>query len=133
VTPDDRVLPEEPAAEHDWLDEDAGPVVRPYTVSGGRTWHTGRFDVLAFVVAVDRAPTPADALQPEHHRILARSASPVSVAELGAHLDLALGVVRVLLSDLVAAELIVVHEPIDAANRPEEHVLKAVINGLRAL
>jgi hypothetical protein len=131
--PDDRMTPDETAAEHEWLDEDAGPVVRPYTVSGGRTRHAGQFDVLAFVVVTERAGNPGDDLQPEHLRILGRAESPVSVAELSAHLDLALGVVRVLLSDLVQADLVVVHEPIDAANRPEEHVLKAVINGLRAL
>lgn len=141
--PDDRRPPEDTATEHEWLDEDAGPVVRPYTVSGGRTRHTGQFDILAFVVvteravlecaATERAVNAPDDLQPEHRRILERAREPVSVAELSAHLDLALGVVRVLLGDLVQADLVAVHEPVDAANRPQEHVLKAVINGLRAL
>jgi hypothetical protein len=116
---------------HEWLDDEAGPVVRPYAVIGGRTRHSGQFDVIAFVVTTGR---PAGAqLQPEHRSILERSTEPVSVAELSAHLDLALGVVRVLLSDLLAEELIVVHEPLDGANRPAENVLEAVIDGLRAL
>jgi Protein of unknown function (DUF742) len=131
--------PEQPGPE--WLDDDAGPVVRPYAVSGGRTRGSSRFDVLAFVVATqaDR-PTPpgvgapqAQHLQPEHRRILDRARTPVSVAELGAHLNLPLGVVRVLLSDLLQERLIAIHEPVDGAKRPEENVLKAVIDGLRAL
>jgi hypothetical protein len=118
---------------HQWFDDDAGPVVRPYTVSGGRTRHSGQFDMLAFVVATDEAADAADQLQPEHRRILARADQPVSVAELSAHVDLPLGVVRVLVGDLVDAGLVAVQEPVDATNRPEETVLKAVINGLRAL
>jgi len=120
----------EPSFE--WLDDGAGPVVRPYTVSGGRTRHTGRFDVLAFVAATDK-DADLGGLQPEHRRILDRARLPVSVAELGAHLDLALGVVRVLLGDLLAEDLIVVHEPLDGATRPAVNVLEAVIDGLRAL
>ncbi|HEX5595924.1 MAG TPA: DUF742 domain-containing protein, partial [Micromonosporaceae bacterium] len=45
---------------------------------------------------------------------------------------LALGVVRVLLGDLLAAELIELHEP-STAHIPEDDILKAVLNGLRAL
>jgi hypothetical protein len=116
---------------HEWLDEDAGPVVRPYAVIGGRTRHSRQFDVIAFVVVTGRAPGAQ--LQPEHRRILERAAEPVSVAEVSAHLDLPLGVIRVLLSDLLAEELIVIHEPLDGATRPAENVLEAVINGLRSL
>jgi hypothetical protein len=120
-------------AGHAWLDADAGPVVRPYTVTGGRSRPTvGGFDLLAFVV---RRRTAIDELnlQPEHRAILARAAQPVSVAELASHLDLALGVVRVLLGDLLQHRLISMHEPGAGAQRPDDRVLKAVINGLRSL
>jgi hypothetical protein len=115
---------------HEWLDDEAGPVVRPYAVTGGRTKHARQFDVVAFVVATGRHGSGH--LQPEHRRVLERAVEPVSVAEVAAHVDLPLGVVRVLLSDLLADELIVVHEP-DGAHRPAENVLEAVINGLRSL
>lgn len=119
---------------YEWTDDDAGPVVRPYTLSGGRTQPGGRFDVLAFVVAnVFPDSRPPARLQPEHHAILGAVQKPTSVAELASELDLALGVLRVLLGDLVAEDLVVVHEPTDGANRPVENVLEAVINGLRAL
>nr|BFE85678.1 hypothetical protein GCM10020093_082790 [Planobispora longispora] len=40
-----------------WLDQDAGPIVRPYTVTRGRTRPTSdRFDLIATVVATGPAP-----------------------------------------------------------------------------
>ena len=119
--------------QHDWLDSEAGPVVRAYAVTGGRARPAvGGFDLLAFVVTVGE-PGEEQQLLPEHRAILARAKDPVSVAELASHLDLALGVVRVLLSDLHQQGLISMHEPGVGANRPDDRVLKAVINGLRSL
>lgn len=118
----------------DGLDLDAGPVVRPYTMTGGRVRPAvGAFDLVAFVVAVPLDRPPPEHLQPEHRAILAAAAGPISVAELAARLDLALGVVRVLLGDLVAEDLIYVQQPQAAAGPPDENILKAVVNGLRAL
>jgi hypothetical protein len=135
MTPDE--LPPPPPVRqpgHAWLDAEAGPVVRPYTVTGGRGRPTvGGFDLLAFVVARKRPDVDEVNLQPEHRAILARAAEPVSVAELAAHLDLAVGVVRVLLGDLLQQRLILMHEPGAGAQRPDERILEAVINGLRSL
>jgi hypothetical protein len=119
---------------HNWLDADAGPVVRPYTMTGGRVRpEVGGFDLVAFVVAT-APPSPTDHMQPEHRAILVRAKRPVSVAELAAHLDLALGVVRVLLGDLLAAGLITMHEPSASSPRfPHDDMLKAVVHGLRSL
>jgi hypothetical protein len=119
---------------HDWMDRDAGPVVRPYAVTGGRVRPaSGGFDLVAFVVAVaSDAPLPPH-LQPEHRAILDLVREPLSVAETAAYLDLGLGVVRVLLGDLLAEGLITMHKPAGVAQLPDEHVLKAVVNGLRAL
>ena len=94
-------------------------------------------DLVAFVVS--RADGSAELhLQPEQRAILARTREPVSVAELASHLDLALGVVRVLLGDLLQQGLIEIHEPeydqsVVGPQRPDDRILKAVVNGLRAL
>ena len=40
-----------PRAAHDWLDHDAGPVVRPYAMTQGRVAPEDEFDLVAFVVA----------------------------------------------------------------------------------
>jgi hypothetical protein len=119
---------------HDWLDREAGPVVRPYTMTQGRVASAaGEFDLLAFVVATRPQIPPSERLQPEHHAIVEACWEPVSVVELASQLDLSVGVLRVLLGDLRSAGLISLYEP-PAAEQPHDvDVLKAVVNGLRAL
>ena len=121
-----------------WFDDEAGPVVRPYAMTRGRTTSAGqhRLDLIAVVVTEPQADDPeADpSLSPEHVDIvdLCRDA-PQSVAELAADLDLPIGVVRVLVGDLVDAELVHVNRPVPPAELPDESILRDVINGLRAL
>jgi hypothetical protein len=128
-------MPADPVrAPHDWLDHDAGPVVRPYAMTQGRVAPSGgEFDLVAFVVATMPAMPSAPHLLPEHHAIIAASWEPVSVVELASKLDLAIGVVRVLLGDLRSAGLISLYEPPAATQPHDVDVLKAVVNGLRAL
>ncbi|WP_250001547.1 DUF742 domain-containing protein [Actinoplanes sp. M2I2] len=123
-----------PRVAHDWLDNDAGPVVRPYAMTQGRVApEDGEFDLVAFVVATAAGEVGADRLQPEHHAIVAASWEPISVVELASALDLSIGVVRVLLGDLRSAGLISLYEPPAASQPHDVDVLKAVVNGLRAL
>ena len=128
-------MPAEPgAASDEWFDGDAGPVVRPYAMTQGRVpTAAGGFDLVAFVVATVPDVTSAPHLQPEHHAIIGASWEPVSVAELASKLDLAVGVIRVLLSDLRSAGLISLYEPPAASQPHDVNVLKAVVNGVRAL
>ncbi|MEU2793731.1 MULTISPECIES: DUF742 domain-containing protein [unclassified Streptomyces] len=121
-----------------WYDDDAGPVVRPYAMTRGRTSTEAEphLDLIALVIAEDRQGEPLDdqTLSPEHVDIvgLCRDA-PLSVAELAAELDLPLGVVRVLIGDLLDAELVHVSRPVPPAELPDEQILREVIDGLRAL
>jgi hypothetical protein len=131
--PEDQAV-RAPRAAHDWLDNDAGPVVRPYAMTQGRVAPTGgEFDLVAFVVATMPDAPPSPHLLPEHHAIIAASWEPISVVELASKLDLAIGVVRVLLGDLRSAGLISLYEPPAASQPHDVDVLKAVVNGLRAL
>jgi hypothetical protein len=121
-------------APHDWLDHDAGPVVRPYALTQGRVAPSdGEFDLVAFVVATVPDAVPSPSLQPEHHAIVGAAWEPTSVVELASKLDLSIGVVRVLLGDLRSAGLISLYEPPAATQPHDVDVLKAVVNGLRAL
>ncbi|RSS60947.1 DUF742 domain-containing protein [Streptomyces sp. WAC06614] len=127
-----------PGAHPHWFDEDAGPVVRPYAMTRGRTSHAAqhRLDLIALVVAEPAADDPAwdMTLSPEHAHILQLCRQqPQSVAELGADLDLPVGVVRVLIGDLVDDELVHVTRPVPPAELPDESILREVIDGLRAL
>lgn len=118
----------------EWFDGEAGPVVRPYTMTQGRVPSVAAgFDLVAFVVAVVPQAVPEPYLQPEHHAIIDASWEPMSVAELASRLDLAVGVIRVLLGDLLAAGLISLYEPPAASLPHDVNVLEAVVNGLRAL
>ncbi|WP_242614078.1 DUF742 domain-containing protein [Actinomadura roseirufa] len=126
--------PMTPPAER-WLDRDAGPVVRPYAVTGGRTRPDGEdFELLAVVAATGVPPGDRLRFRPEHLRILRGCARPVPVADLAADLRLPLGVVRVLLGDLRDEGLVAVVRPgAAAAGRPDAGVLREVLHGLRAL
>ncbi|MEZ0094764.1 DUF742 domain-containing protein [Streptacidiphilus sp. EB129] len=128
------------AEEEEWADEESeqAQLVRPYTLTRGRTRHADgdAFDVIAQVVARDRGPgaDTDNAEDPEHQAILELvRARPLSVAEVAAETDLPLGVVRILLGDLLDAELIHVSRPVPTALLPDERVLREVIQGLRAL
>ncbi|MFP3962104.1 DUF742 domain-containing protein [Actinomadura fulvescens] len=130
-----------------WFDDEAGPVVRPYALTGGRTHYDGGdFDLVALIVTRDDAdgaepdrPGPLGAPpnrwapDPEHEMILELCRGPLSVVEVASELELPLGVVRVLLGDLLDRSLILVRRPAPVAQFPSERVLKEVIDGIRAL
>ncbi len=121
-----------------WFDDDAGPVVRLFSMTGGRARPAddGLFDLISLVTAVAGAEQEATEhpLAPEHHAILALCRDePLSVAELGSYTDLPVSVVRVLLGDLNDARLVDVTRPVQLAQLPDERLLRDVINGLRAL
>ena len=94
----------------------ANPWVRPYVLTGGRT-QTRKHPYLHTLVSVDRYDESASArLLPEARRLYERAAvGTQSVAELSAHCAVSLGVTRVLLEDLAAADLVRIND--DAALR----------------
>ncbi|MFF4586102.1 DUF742 domain-containing protein [Streptomyces sp. NPDC001388] len=121
-----------------WYDNEAGPLVRPYAMTGGRTkpGPTGvRFDLIALVTLDPGAPgTDGMALGPEHRTLIALCRTETqSVAELAAGADLPVGVVRVLLGDLLEFGCVTVSRPVPPAHLPDERILREVIEGLRAL
>ncbi|WP_317441940.1 DUF742 domain-containing protein [Streptomyces collinus] len=122
-----------------WYDGEAGPLVRPYAMTGGRTQPgpTGvRFDLIALVTLDPAAPTADDdtALGPEHLALIELCRRETqSVAELAADADLPVGVVRVLLGDLLELGRVTISRPVPPAHLPDERILREVIEGLRAL
>jgi hypothetical protein len=123
----------ESLSDPSWLDDQAGPVVRPYAMTHGRTRPShGTFDLITIIVATH--PTaPADgSFRPEHAAIVQVCQRPTSVAEIASQLDLPVGAVRVVLGDLLAKRLIRIRPPA-ATDLPSEHVFQAVLDGLRAL
>lgn len=118
-----------------WYEDETGPLVRPYTVTRGRTRpaseHT--IDLMSQVTAID----PVD---PEPRLDHARSSllelvrrEPRPVAEIAADADLPLTVVRVLLVDLVEAGLVRVSEPVTHKDMNDPELLREIVERLREL
>ncbi|MBO1332349.1 DUF742 domain-containing protein [Streptomyces sp. VRA16 Mangrove soil] len=132
-----RGSPEEQGSQ--WFDHEAGPLVRPYAVTGGRTSagpQGAQFDLIALVSLDPAAPGFHDdgALGPEHRSIIGLCrAETQTVAELAAGTDVPVGVVRVLLGDLLELGCVKVSRPVPPAQLPDETILREVIDGLRAL
>ena len=120
-----------------WRPRNAGPVVRPYAVTGGRTEPVDGepLDLLAVVVAVRQSADTADRvhLTPEHRRILAGCRQRITVADIAADTGLPVGVVRVLLADLILAGAIMVMRQRPAGEQASNDMLQEILNGLRAL
>lgn len=116
-----------------WLDREAGPVVRPYAVTKGRTGAAASIGLIDIVVAVtDTPPAGRPQLGPEHRQILARCRQPSAVVDLASDMDLPVGVVRVLLSDLSEHGLIrVLATPRGPVTN--NRILREVLDGLQAL
>jgi len=121
------------AVDEEWFDEAAAPLVRPYAMTGGRTRSdTLGLDLITLVVAMQSA-TDVD-VEPEYARILSACQNPTSVVEVAAKVDLPLQVVKVLLSDLISQRLIIFRSPAaPGAEPPSQHVLQAVLDGIRKL
>ncbi|MEU0370371.1 DUF742 domain-containing protein [Streptomyces sp. NPDC006283] len=118
-----------------WYEDETGSLVRPYTVTRGRTRPDAgiRLDLMSQVGAV-----PGAASRPglDHARAclldLVR-AEPRPVAEVAADADLPLTVVRVLLADLVAQGLIEVRPQARSAAVADPGLLREVAERLKHL
>ncbi|MEV6108690.1 DUF742 domain-containing protein [Streptomyces sp. NPDC051940] len=122
-----------------WYDAEAGPLVRPYAMTGGRTRPgptSVAFDLIALIDVEEEALAQSDegALGYEHRQLIDLCrVETQTVAELAADADLPVGVVRVLLGDLLEMHVIRVSRPVPPALLPDEKILREVIDGLRAL
>lgn len=122
--------------EH-WYEDETGSLVRPYTVTRGRTepsgWHT--IDLMSQVTAVDADPEPdVDHARAALLALVRRGARPV--VELAADADLPLTVVRVLLGDLAEAGLVRIDAPLrvqPAGPGVDPELLKEIVERLREL
>jgi hypothetical protein len=90
----------------------------------------GLIDVV--VAVIDPQRVPGARLGPEHRQLLARCRRPVAVVDLASDVDLPIGVVRVLLSDLSELGIIrVLATPRGPVTN--ERLLREVLDGLQAL
>jgi hypothetical protein len=117
-----------------WLDREAGPVVRPYAVTKGRTLPTGgaSFGLIDVVIATSEGPPEHFRPGPEHRRILSLCRRPTPIVDLTSELDLPVGVVRVLLGDLTSERMLRVL-PTQKQPVTDQGLLRMVLDGLESL
>jgi hypothetical protein len=117
-----------------WTEWDAGPVSRPYTVTGGRTRPRVdlRFDLIDVVAWTGTQVDPMS-INHEGRRILEMCQVPITVADLASALALPLLTVRVLLGDLVHDGLIDVRVATPKGRVTDQRLLARVLAGIRNL
>lgn len=113
-----------------WLDDEAGPLIRPYTVSAGRTRPTVELDLLSLVIATAKTPSGMD---PEHLQVLGLCRTPTSVAEVSAYMRLPVAVTKVLLADLVECEAMVMRAPQVTSGTVDRALLEKLLDGLQGV
>lgn len=124
-------------APESWYDEDAGPVVRLYAVTRGRS-ETRRTDVdiLTRVVTSRFGRLRRD--EPEYTAIVELTRAPLSVAEIAAQLRLPITATKILVGDLIADGVLDFRAPTAGTGAGQGSaddlaVLRAVLKGIRAL
>lgn len=117
-----------------WFDEAAGPLVRPYALTRGRTTGAGpELDMLTSVVA-DDAAGPLRRTEPEYADILRLCRVSQSVAEVSAQLRLPLAVTKILVGDLIGDRQLIFRAPVPTEAGPEDlNILRAVLDGIRKI
>jgi hypothetical protein len=114
----------------------SGPsrLLRAYAVTGGRTRprHTDlEMESLVATTALGEGESPR--LSMERRAIAHLCHQVLSIAEVSAHLDLPLGVTRVLVGDMAVEGLVSIHRPSSPEAQPDLALLQRVLAGLRAI
>ena len=117
--------------EETWFEEGSAGLVRSYVVTGGRTRSDNYgLDMMTLVVALC-SPEEATHLPAEYARIVRLCQRPMSVAEVGGHIDLPLPLVKVLLSDLIEQNYVIFRKAAPLSETPNQHILQAVLESIR--
>jgi hypothetical protein len=120
--------------DDEWFDEDAGPVVRPYALTGGRTRPTNRaLELVALVATTPHGRGAAANLEHEERAIAMLCLRLQSIVEISARLNMPVGVVRVLVGDMLDGGLVTVHRPTRSTTRPSSALMERVLDGLQAI
>jgi len=106
--------------------------IRPYALTGGRTRTRHHLLVETLISVPEFDPVLAESLMPESRMLYTRACQRMSIAELSATLDLPLGVIRVLISDLAGQNAVYIH-PTAYAYQNNPRVLERILDGLKQL
>jgi Protein of unknown function (DUF742) len=118
----------------DWSDPTR--LVPPYAITGGRgrpVLAPAELELESLVSTTSLGETSAPTLMPEQQSIVLLCRDVLSIAEISAHLDVPIGVARVLVGDMAAEGLVTLHRPASPGIRPDLALLERVLYGLRAM
>ena len=116
----------------DDADRHTGRRVRPYTITGGRTAVTGpEIPLEAQVLTSNRQPVDPSSYRWETARLVEMVEAPMALVELAARLEVPVGVARVLVSDLVAEGVLIIHLPPPSSSFTS--LLEQVLDGVNKL
>ena len=118
-----------PPPEPEEQDEGEKKPERLYVITGP-DGERAPLDLVTLIVACAEPPSSAT---PEQTTVLRMCSAPLSVAEVSAYLGLPFSVVSVLLTEMLAAELVQARAPIVRQKLPDRSLLEAVMNGLQRL
>lgn len=108
---------------------------RLYTLTRGRS--RAEDPTLDLVTLIVGKVEPAPGMQSEHARILQICRTPAAVVEISSELRLPVSVVKILLSDMLAADQVFARHPTSSARAgtqlPDAAILRKVLVGLHNL
>ena len=119
--------------DHGW-DRGLAARVRPYAITGGRTRGQTDLPYETMIQTTSEGTQALPRLVLERRQVIELCRSPLSVAEISAHLKLALGVAMVIVGDLKSEGLVATSQPrMSRDDRPDIELLERVLDGLRQL
>ncbi|WP_328821058.1 DUF742 domain-containing protein [Nocardia sp. CY41] len=118
-----------------WFEHEAGPLVRPYAVTRGRTSPIYADLDLLTLVTTSRVRFASRRVEPEYAAIIDICDSPLSIAEVAAKLHLPLTVAKVLVGDLISDGALIFRSPspVSVANHENVELLRAVLDGIQRI
>lgn len=120
-------------ADEQWLDGEAGQLVRPYIVTNGRTQHNTKLDLMSMMLTTGLIPHLSQEY-PEHAEALNLCNNPLPVVEVAARLKRPVIVTKVILSELIewgAVASLTSHFP--TTSPADRETLEAILDGLHRL
>jgi Protein of unknown function (DUF742) len=120
--------------QRDNRQQEPGRLVRPYYMTGGRTRPAHddlEWETLVSTTALGETSPKVGGVERRAIVVLCRDL--LSIAEVSAHLDLPLGVARVLVGDMAEQGFLILHRPSSEADRPDLALLQRVLYGLRTI
>jgi hypothetical protein len=108
--------------------------VRQFALTRGRARSIGRdLPLETLVQSTPLGREQCDVLDPEQATVIDRCASPIAIAEVAARLHTHLGVARVIVSDMVAHELVAISTSDFDDDGPDLVTLERLLDDLQAL